>query len=81
MNNDVYYKLYKMSKNNLITIVCMQWFDENDYYKENFVKNSSGEDHKFESEDEAIERLNNWYKSDEIDPEYRLDYRKHLIRD
>jgi hypothetical protein len=74
----IYYKLYKR-ENGLITIVCLQWFDEGDYYANNFVKDSSNEAHSFDTEDEAKEKLNEWFKPEQIDPEYRVD--PDLIRD
>jgi hypothetical protein len=78
--NDVYYKLYKSHRNGLITIVCMQWFDEWDYHEDRFVRNTEGVIHKFSTEDEAKQKLNEWYKPHEIDPEYR-DTDTSLIRD
>jgi hypothetical protein len=71
-NNDVYYRLYKMKKNGLYTVVCLQHFDENDYYKENFVySKETNKPYYWESEEEAITRLNEWFSVDEIDEEYR----------
>ena len=78
MRDGVYYKLYKRS-NGLMTVVCMQWFDEPDYYESNFVKDSSGEVHIFDTEEEAVEKLNELFKPEEIDHEYRKDPK--LIRD
>lgn len=81
-SNDVYYRLYQSERiGGLITVVCMQWFDEMDYYEERFVKTSDGEAHTFETEEMAIEKLNKWYKPEEIDPEYRKDTLKQLVRD
>lgn len=48
----------------------MQWFDEPDYYEERFVRNSKNEIHVFETEEMAIEKLNEWYKPEQIDEEY-----------
>lgn len=78
---EVYWKLYKSTRNDLITIVCMQWFDEADYYEENFVRNSSDEIHTFESEELAKDKLNEWYKPEEIDPEYIKASSRNLVRD
>lgn len=82
LSSDVYYRLYKSERlEGLITIVCMQWFDEPDYYSDRFVKNSDGAAHTFETEEMAAEKLNEWYKQEEIDPEYRRDMTQHLIRE
>ena len=75
----VYYRLY-LDGNNLITVVCLQHFDEIDYYDYNFVRNSEGEKYFFDEEEDAIRQLNEWYKSEEIDPEYRRSNSKLLIR-
>lgn len=69
MDNEVYWKLYQ-DKNSLITIVCMQEFDEMDYDQNKFVRDSLGNIHTFYSKSEAINKLNNCYKSNEIDPKY-----------
>jgi len=82
MSGDVYWKLYKSSRGNgFITVICLQWFDENDYYEDRFIKNSQDEIHVFETEEMAIEKLNEWYKPDEIDPEYRRSTIENLVRD
>lgn len=65
----IYYKLYKRN-NGLITVVCLQWFDEIDYYEKNFVRDSNNEPHSFDTEEEAIEKLNKWFKPSEIEVEY-----------
>lgn len=81
-SSDVYYRLYQSERQGgLITIVCMQWFDEMDYYEDRFVKTSDGEAHTFETEEMAIEKLNKWFKQEEIDPEYRRAQIEKLIRD
>lgn len=81
--NEVYYKLYRSSRTELITIVCMQWFDEFDYHEERFVRDSTGYIHSFDTEEEAKIKLNEWYKSSQIDPEYLIYSPKEndLIRD
>lgn len=68
--NEVYWRIYQ-STSNLMTVVCMQWFDEPDYFKENFVRNADQVPYYFDSEEEAIDQLNIWYKTDQINPEYR----------
>ena len=77
---EVYYKLYRQLGNDLVIIVCVQWFDEYDYHEDRFIRNSSDEIHVFESEDMAKEKLNEWFKPDEIDPEYRNNSAQ-LVRD
>jgi hypothetical protein len=72
-NNDVYYRLYKSSHDNLMHVVCMQNFDENDYFENNFVKNDNGEKYYFDKEEEAIQKLNEWFTQDEIAVEYRIN--------
>ncbi len=81
MSSEVYWKLYRSQRNELVTVVCMQWFDEFDYYEDRFIVNSSGEVHVFDSEELAVEKLNEWYKEDEIDPEYRRKKRLENVRD
>ena len=80
LSGDVYYKLYKSSRSELFTVVCMQWFDEMDYYAERFVRNSSDEIHVFEKEQDAIDKLNEWFKPEQIDSEYSRDL-KDIVRD
>lgn len=67
---EVYYKLY-LNKKDLVTIVCMQDFDEYDYHQERFIRNSEGKAHRFETEEMALEKMKEWYKLEEIDEEYR----------
>jgi len=69
--DEVYWKLYRRSDNALITVVCMQWFDEWDYYEESFIRTSDNNHHKFGTEELAIEWLNEKFTQEEIDPEYR----------
>ena len=70
--NDVYYKIYQSSKlNGLLTVVCMQWFDEFDYDQENFFTDEYGYVLEFESEVEAEKWLNENIKAEMIDPEHR----------
>jgi len=68
-SNDVYYKLQRL-ESGIVTVTCLQWFDEPDYYQENFIRNSDNEIHAFETEKMAIAKLNLWFKKEEIDPEY-----------
>ena len=76
----VYYRLYKTTAN-LITIICMQYFDECDYDKTQYVRNSNGMAYYFFEEEDAIKQLNEWYEPEQIDPEFRKkDDDKLLIR-
>jgi len=81
-DNSVYWKLYLSTRlKGLVTVVCMQWFDEPDYDSDMFVKNKDGEPYYFTDENEAIEKLNVWYKKKDIDPEYHRPMKKtDLIR-
>ena len=81
MQKDVYYKLFRRKKNNLVTIVCLQWFDEYDYDQESFIKNSDNEIHVFETEEMAIKKLKSWFDDSEIDYEYRHANSQNNIRD
>lgn len=70
-DNEVYWKLYKSSRTGLMTVVCMQWFDEWDYHEENFVRDKDGSPYYFMDEDFAAVKLNEWFETEQIDPEYR----------
>jgi hypothetical protein len=70
-DNEVYYKLYQSSRTDLLTVVCMQWFDEPDYDSKRFVRNENGDPYYFEDEDQAIAQLNEWFQPHQIDPMYR----------
>lgn len=67
---EVYWKLYRQ-QNGLVTVVCMQWFDEYDYYEDRFIVDSNDNVHVFDSEESAIKKLNEWFSVDEIDPKYQ----------
>ena len=71
MDNEVYYKIYYNENKDYVTVVCMQWFDEGDYYEEHFFKDGNGESLKFYDEYEAIQWLNNNVLDDKINPEYK----------
>ena len=77
---EIYYQIIKSSRNNLMTVCCMQDFDEIDYNQSRFCRNSNNQIHCFESEEMAVEKLNDWFKPDEIDSEYR-NYNNQLVRD
>ncbi|MCY8228769.1 hypothetical protein MOC30_14360 [Bacillus spizizenii] len=70
--NDIYYKIYQSSRlNELITVVCMQWFDECDYDKERFLTDEEGNALKFDTEENAKRWLNENVRTEMIDPDYR----------
>lgn len=70
--NDVYYKIYQSHRlNGLLTVVCMQWFDEYDYDQEKFFTDEDGYVLQFDTEKEAEEWLNENIKPEMIDPEHR----------
>ena len=52
----------------------MQDFDEPDYIESNFVRDRNGERYYWLNEDEAIEKLVQWYEISDVDPEYRYHY-------
>ena len=79
-SNDVYWRIYQSTKSQLMTVVCMQWFDESDYHHERFVTDSSLHPYMFDSEAEAVTQLNLWFEKDQIDPEYRGGQSINLIR-
>jgi len=71
MDNDVYYKIYCSERLNWkLTVVCMQWFDENGYYEDRFMTDSDGHVLRFDREDNAIQWLLKNAKRDKINPEY-----------
>lgn len=81
MSDDVYYKLLRYYKTGLITVVCMQWFDEPDYDEKDFIRDSNDSIHVFETENMAIVKLNEWYPKDQIDPEYHSAVNCDNVRD
>jgi hypothetical protein len=68
-----YYRLYKSNRDSLMHVICMQDFDEVDYYQGNFVRNKNGEKYYFENENDAIKQLNLWFNPIYIASEFRLD--------
>lgn len=70
--DEVYYKIYKSERKDWqLVVLCMQWFDEDDYYQDRFMKDKDGNALKFESEIEAIIWLNDNIKPEMIASEYR----------
>ena len=81
-DNDCYFQIFKSGRTNMFTVVEMQHFDETGYDQNRFVRNSDGDIHCFEKEHDAIKKLNEWFKPDEIDPEYLItDNDTYIIRD
>jgi hypothetical protein len=69
--DEVYYRIYYLDREDYITIVCMQDFDEYDYHQHHFYTNpDTGEKYKFDNEEEAIQFLNSNFQKEYIDPEY-----------
>lgn len=67
--NEVYYKLY-LTRERLVTVVCMQDFDEYDYNPVKFFRDPDGEATVFDTEEEAVIYLNEHFQPEVIDPEY-----------
>ena len=73
MNNledEVYYRIYYFEPKDYVTIVCMQWFDESDYIKENFYTDRFQNVLSFRTGDDAKQWLNINIQHDKIDPKY-----------
>ena len=73
MNDELYYRIIRTSDDDkILTVVCMQWFDENDYDVSRFLC-AKGTDERlmFSTEQKAIKFLNDNIKQEFIDPEYR----------
>ena len=68
----VYYRIFR-NRNDLLTIVCMQDFDEDDYYQNRFARDSQGNKLKFDSEEDALLFLNQNWNKEEIDEQYVTD--------
>lgn len=69
MSDEVYYKLYLTPKG-LLTVVCMQYFDEFDYNPLKFYKDIWGNPWQFDTEEKAAAYLNNHFYPEAIDPDY-----------
>lgn len=65
-----YYKLIR-GRDGLVTVACLQDFDEYDYDQSRFIRNSKNEIHVFADEDLAVKKLVEWFQPHEIDEEYR----------
>lgn len=71
MSSEVYYRIF-LNREEKLTIVEMQDFDEYDYDEKKFYRDDNGERMKWDDEDEAIKFLNDNFKAECIDPEYLL---------
>ena len=69
-NSPVYYKLL-LNRDELMTVACLQDFDECDYNQDRFFKTEEGRCVAFYDEDNAKKFLNEKFKPECIDPEYR----------
>ena len=70
-SNEVYYKIYYLDREDHVTVVCMQWFDEGDYHERHFFKDEEGDVLKFDNETDAIQWILDNVADDKIDPEYK----------
>lgn len=69
--DNCYYKLIRSPHDELITVACLQYFDEHDYDPSRFIRNSKNEIHVFADEELAVKKLIEWFKPEEIDKAYR----------
>jgi hypothetical protein len=67
--SDVYYKLY-LDREQRVTVICLQDFDEPDYNSMKFFRGKDGTPKVFDTEEEAVLYLNEHFLPDSIDPEY-----------
>lgn len=70
MQNEPYYCLY-LTRENMLTVVTLQWFDELDYDQERFMKDGDGDRYQFSTQAEAAKWLRENVQEQYIDPEYR----------
>jgi hypothetical protein len=75
-----YFRLVLAPTRNHITVVWMNQFSEPSYHKGSFVQNQDGEAYYFDSEEDAVKQLNEWFTEKEIDPKYYLKHEINLIR-
>lgn len=67
----IYFKIY-LNKNDLLTVVCLQWFDEYDYDFDRFYK-EDGSPVIFTTEKAAIDFLVKTFKKEFIAEEYHVN--------
>jgi len=70
LDSPVYYKIL-LNRNGLATIACLYDFDEFDYDQHKFFKTTDGTCVAFWNENNARRYLNEKFKPEYIDPEYR----------
>lgn len=66
--SEVYYKLIRSGRDDLICVATLQDFDEPDYNHDRFVRNSEGLEYLFFDENVARYYLNKWFKQKQISP-------------
>ena len=66
----VYYKIYA-DRDDMISIVCMQYFDEDDYHQDRFYRDGSGDPFRFDDEEEAIQFVNEKFHQEYIAEKFR----------
>ncbi|AFC21613.1 hypothetical protein GAP32_163 [Cronobacter phage vB_CsaM_GAP32] len=73
MDDDVYYRIIRTREDdNILTVVCMQWFDEDAYDVNRFLCAKGTDDRLiFSTVEKAVKFLNDNIKQEFIDPEYR----------
>jgi len=69
--SEIYYKLIRSGRDDLICVATLQDFDEPDYSHERFVRNSEGLEYLFFDENVARYYLNKWFKQKQISPKDR----------
>lgn len=82
MWDEIYYRIYYYNREDHITVVTLQEFDECDYIQENFLSDEHGNKLKFQTEELAIGWLNDNVKPEKIDSEYRRnkpEWKNYLI--
>lgn len=82
MTSEVYYKLY-LDRDQRVTVVCLQDFDEPDYNPLKFFRAPDGESAVFDTEEDAVIYLNEHFLPYAIDPKYlspnNLEFMKPCI--
>jgi hypothetical protein len=75
------YKIYCRPEDGLLTILEINDTEEGDYDQTRFVRNSEGIVHNYYGKEEAIDKLNEWYKPEQIVHKYRFLSKEKMIRD
>lgn len=82
-DTDLYYRLY-ISDNDMVRVVCMQWFDEMDYDQAFFLKSKDNEPLYFSSEEKAIQFMNDNLKPERIHEDFlrsTFNYHQSFYKD